>query len=245
MQSKKSQNTPTNSNSHVTNTKKVFYKKFKPYIPLMASIVVISCILITPHIHLYAKQVEIKRPVVVPKTSANVQPHTVQAPQTSASTPTTPTIQPAQNTTPPTTTEPTSPQSNSQTTTQSTNNSSNNTSTPQSQPDPTYLMTCVYVGGAQNGENCPYSPPPAWNGSFTKYFCTTGVNYMVACTDYYSVTQIVDEGIQYYGDPSTTGYIGYFGSCRFMSGSIGRRVYVDVNGRTSGYADCLTGTPLP
>ena len=106
-------------------------------------------------------------------------------------------------------------------------------------------MTCVYVGGAQNGENCPYSPPPAWNGSFTKYFCTTGDNYEVACTDYDSVTQIVDEGIQYYGDPSTTGYIGYFGSCRFMSGSIARRVYVDVNGRTSGYADCLTGTPLP
>lgn len=99
MQSKKSQNTPTNSKPHATNTKKVFYKKFKPFIPLMAAIVIISCILITPHIHFYAKQVEIKKPILVPKTSANIQPLTVQAPQTSAPTPTTPTTQPAQTTT--------------------------------------------------------------------------------------------------------------------------------------------------
>ena len=96
MQSKQSQDTPTNSKSQATNTKKVFYKRFKPFIPLMATIVIISCILITPHIHFYAKQVEIKKPVLVPKTSANIQPLTVQSPQTSATTPTTPPAQPAQ-----------------------------------------------------------------------------------------------------------------------------------------------------
>ncbi len=64
VQSKQSKNALTNSKPHVANTKKVFYKKFKPFIPLIASVIIISFILIAPHIHFYAKQIEIRKPSI-------------------------------------------------------------------------------------------------------------------------------------------------------------------------------------
>lgn len=115
------------------------------------------------------------------------------------------------------------------------------TPTPTPAPTPQYLTTCVYQGSPHNGENCPYTPPPAWNSSFTKYVC---MNYstMVACPGYRDFVGLIYSGeVQYYNDIGSYAAQCYF---RTTAGDIQRVVYVNAYGATSGNADCLTAQAL-